>query len=91
MFENKNSIFESDQTQSLYDINQDGDSPPATEYVSKRNLKKMCKKFSNLNVNTENLTVSWPFYRLPLISRERLINTFIAKKMGLDLYFNAYK
>ena len=51
----------------------------------------MCKKFSNLNVKTENLTVSWPFYRPPLITRERLINTFIAKKMGLDLYFNAYK
>ena len=71
---------------SAYDINSKSEAAPHTDWISKKSLRKFCKKFSQCEMSLENIDQATPFK-----SRERseLLKTIWPKLMGLDLYVKA--
>lgn len=71
---------------SAYDINSKSEAAPHTDWISKKSLRKYCKKFSRCEMNLENIDQATPFK-----SRERseLLKTIWPKLIGLDLYVKA--
>ena len=70
----------------MSDHDSSGVAAPTTEYLSKSALKQCLSEFSNVAIDKKNLDET-PF--LPL--RKHLINTKLASKFGLDLYFSCTK
>ena len=73
----------------MYDTNRAGAAAPHTDYVSKRDVRRLFHAFSELDIETRNFdTLIWPGGLL--IPRARLLNN-IGRIVGLDLYIIARK
>ena len=74
----------SQSTRGLYDHTQEHSSPPHTDFISKRSLKMFLKDFSEIQIQTENLGFRGSI-------RETLLNSYLSRTFGLDLYVVATK
>lgn len=71
-----------------YDTNEAGEAAPHTDWISKKSMAVLCKNFSEVSYKVENMgNQIGPI----IMSRERLINSSIPQKLGLDLYVKATK
>ncbi len=71
-----------------YDKSQDGALAPATEFVSVKSLRVLCKGYSHFNATTENADRKMPFR---LWSRDELLASPIPRLCGLDVYWTCFK
>ena len=71
-----------------YDTNEAGEGAPHTDWISKKSMAVLCKNFSEVSYKVENMDA---MNGLIQISREKLINSSIPQKVGLDLYVKATK
>ena len=71
-----------------YDVNEDGEGAPHTDWISKKSLKKLCEQFSNFDSRVENIDNGAPFQ---CWTRGQLLDTKIPQLVGLDLYAVAGK
>jgi ubiquinone/menaquinone biosynthesis C-methylase UbiE len=74
----------------LYDVNQQGDAAPHTDYVSRAEARRLFSCFRETHIESQNChSVSLLRGRL-IIPRERLLNT-VGRTVGTDLYIEALK
>lgn len=72
----------------MSDHNQNGEAAPATEYFSRKALRKILSTYGEVEIKCQNLdTLPLPF-GLGKRVRQIMIRTFIARWLGLDLYFS---
>jgi ubiquinone/menaquinone biosynthesis C-methylase UbiE len=76
----------------MYDVNTEGEAAPHTDYVSRRDVRRLFGEFSAVSIDSQNFDrLILPFSRGRLvIPRERLLGN-IARWLGLDLYIHARK
>lgn len=72
-----------------YDASLDGSAAPATEFSSKRDLKELFARFSNVRFRKENLD-ALAVYGVRLISRKSMLS-WLGPLIGLDIYVEAQK
>lgn len=77
-----------DRERKSYDANKEGAGAPHTDFISVRSLKSLLKPFEETECTIENIGQDFPFR---WIKRNNIINTPIAKTLGLDLYVIATK
>jgi SAM-dependent methyltransferase len=81
-----------EQVRAMYDVNSAGDAAPHTEYVSRRDVRRLFGSFSDVSIDAQNfdpLTLRLPRRRFT-IPREGLLGN-VARALGLDLYIHARK
>jgi SAM-dependent methyltransferase len=66
----------------------DGKAPPHTDFVSRRRLRQMCRRFRSFRATLENIDRA--IAGVP-VSLEWLLSTPIPKLFGLDIYVSAVK
>jgi SAM-dependent methyltransferase len=72
-----------------YDKNAQGDPAPHTDYVSRRQARRLFRRFTAVRIDCQNFD-PLAFKGRLLVSRERLLGN-LARVMGLDLYITAVK
>jgi SAM-dependent methyltransferase len=72
-----------------YDANAAGDAAPHTDFISRRSLRHLCRKFSSFSVQSENIDNGTPFEKSA--PRRELLKTLWPRICGLDLYATAGK
>ncbi len=80
----------SQRVRAMYDINAKGEAAPHTDYVSRRDVKRLFSSFSRTRVDSQNMD---PLIVLPgrlVIPRHRLLSN-LGRVVGLDLYVEACK
>ncbi|MHB8693415.1 MAG: class I SAM-dependent methyltransferase [Solirubrobacteraceae bacterium] len=81
----------SDRTvRGLYDANFAGEPAPHTDFVSRREVRRLMRGFSDVKVEAENLPDIGRHGKI-VIPRERFLGGPIARLFGLDLYITATK
>lgn len=71
----------------MSDHNSSGDAAPATEYFSRRALRAVLEQHGDVTIRSRNLdSVGFLGLHFPGI-RDTLMRTFLARALGLDLYF----
>jgi hypothetical protein len=76
----------------MYDVNTAGDVAPHTDYVSRRDVRRLFEAFSDVSIEAQNfdlLTTLVAGHRVT-IPRERMLGN-VARVLGLDLYVQARK
>ena len=68
----------------MYDTNAAGSSAPHTDYVSRREARRLFGEFGRVSIDTRN------FDALPYLPRARLLGS-VDRVLGLDLYVTARK
>ena len=68
----------------MYDTNAAGDAAPHTDYVSRRDVRRLFSDFSDVEIDARN------FDPLPYVPRRRLLGN-VDRLLGLDLYITARK
>jgi SAM-dependent methyltransferase len=76
-------------TRALYDANADGREAPFTEFVSKKRVKNVFRKFSKLSIQCENFD-SISIGGKTILPRKWFLNN-AARVVGLDVYVVAIK
>jgi SAM-dependent methyltransferase len=76
----------------MYDVNEAGDAAPHTDYVSRRDVRRLFGAFSAVSIDAQNFDpLTLPAGRRRLtVPRERLLGN-VARVLGLDLYIRARK
>jgi SAM-dependent methyltransferase len=74
----------------LYDSNSSGEAAPHTDFVSRRDVRRLLVDFENVEIRAEN-TSGLTFRRRTLLTRDRLLATPLPRWLGLDLYITASK
>jgi SAM-dependent methyltransferase len=81
-----------ERLRAMYDVNTAGDAAPHTDYVSRRDVRRLFDAFSSVSIDAQNfdpLTLRVVRRRIT-IPRERLLDN-VARVLGLDLYIHARK
>ena len=72
----------------VYDTNEHGDAAPHTDFVSRRDVRRLFAAFRSVNIDVQNFDgVRWRSFEIP---REAFLNN-LARIAGLDLYITAQK
>jgi SAM-dependent methyltransferase len=71
-----------------YDLNMKGNAAPFTEFVSRGQLRRLCRQYSSCRTVLRNIDQEPPFWRR---SREALLRTRWPSLCGLDIYLEARK
>jgi SAM-dependent methyltransferase len=71
-----------------YDLDATGNEAPHTDFVSRRHLRQMCRRFASFRATLANIDQEPPFASRP---RSELLNTKWPAWVGLDVYFHARK
>ena len=81
-----------ERVRAMYDQNTSGEAAPHTDYVSRRDVRRLFGGFSSVSIDAQNFTVRARHVRgrRVTISRERLLGN-VARVLGLDLYIQARK
>ena len=76
----------------MYDANTAGEAAPHTDFVSRRDVRRLFGAFSSVEVESRNFDPLAPSFRgrTLRIPRERLLGN-VARILGLDLYIHARK
>jgi ubiquinone/menaquinone biosynthesis C-methylase UbiE len=77
------------RVRSLYDVNEYGEAAPHTDYVSRAEVKRLFKSFSQVDIDIQNFD-SYRFKEKFIVPREKLLNN-LGRVLGLDLYITARK
>lgn len=80
------------EVRAMYDVNSAGAAAPHTDFVSRRDVRRLFRAFSSVSVQAQNieaLTLGRGRWERT-ISRERLLGN-LARILGLDLYIQARK
>jgi SAM-dependent methyltransferase len=72
------------EVRKMYDTNQAGEAAPHTDYVSRREVRRLFGDFAGVSIDARN------FDPLPYIPRRRLLGN-VDRLLGLDLYITARK
>jgi hypothetical protein len=82
----------SEHVRAMYDVNAAGEAAPHTDFVSRRDVRRLFTAFSDVSIEAQNFDrVTFPLGRRRVtIPRERLLGT-VARVLGLDLYIHARK
>jgi SAM-dependent methyltransferase len=77
---------------SMYDVNEAGEAAPHTDFVSRKDVRRLFHGFSSVTIDVQNFDrLTLPLGRRRLtIPRERLLAN-VARVLGLDLYIHARK
>jgi SAM-dependent methyltransferase len=80
------------QVDTRYDANESGDPAPHTDYVSRRDVRRLFGAFADISIDVQNFDeVQWVFARRRwTIRREKLLGN-LGRVLGLDLYIHARK
>jgi SAM-dependent methyltransferase len=78
-----------DKERVTYDANTAGEAAPRTDFISRRSLRHLCRRFSRFSVQTENIDTGVPFDKSG--SRRELMKTLWPRLWGLDLYATVTK
>lgn len=81
-----------ERVRAMYDVNTAGDVAPHTDYVSRRDVRRLFEAFSDVSIEAQNfdlLTTLVAGHRVT-IPRERMLGN-VARVLGLDLYVQARK
>ena len=78
-----------EKIRSLYDTSQDGSAAPHTDFVSRREVWRMFKRFSRVKIDIRNFD-NYSIGGKSLLKREWVLNN-LARFLGLDLYITAIK
>lgn len=81
-----------EQVRATYDSNAAGEAAPHTDFVSRRDARRLFGAFSNVRIEAQNFDTLAPTIggRTIVIPRERLLGN-VARFLGLDLYIHARK
>jgi SAM-dependent methyltransferase len=81
-----------EQVRAMYDANTAGEAAPHTDFVSRREARRLFGAFSNVEIGSQNFDALTPTLagRTLMIPRERLLGN-VARILGLDLYIHARK
>jgi ubiquinone/menaquinone biosynthesis C-methylase UbiE len=81
-----------EQVRGMYDANTAGEAAPHTDFVSRRDVRRLFGGFSNVTVDRQNFDALTPTLagRTLTVPREWLLGN-IARVAGLDLYIHARK
>lgn len=71
-----------------YDSDTRGNEAPHTDFVSRRHLRRMCRRFTSFRAFLANIEREKPFMRR---TRDELLTTRWPSRCGLDIYFHARK
>lgn len=72
----------SDKERGAYDTNTEGEAAPQTEFVTKQELRQLCRDFAEVRITTENIGGEGIFGYLP----RDLLCRMLGRHIGLDLY-----
>jgi SAM-dependent methyltransferase len=79
-----------ERVRALYDANQEGEAAPHTDYVTRREARRLFDRFSKVKIDSRNFD---PVTVIPgkyVLLRERLLGN-VDRLLGLDLYITAVK
>jgi SAM-dependent methyltransferase len=76
-------FYGAESENAVYDQSSGGESAPCTQFLSKNAISNACAKFKSVDISIEN--IGGMANRI-FGSREKSIKSFIAKKLGTDLY-----
>lgn len=81
-----------ERVRAMYDSNTAGEAAPHTDFVSRREARRLFGAFSNVRVESQNFDTLTPTVagREVTVSRERLLGN-VARLLGSDLYIHARK
>jgi ubiquinone/menaquinone biosynthesis C-methylase UbiE len=79
-----------EDVRALYDTNSAGDAAPHTDYVSRRDVRRLFARFRRVRTDVQNFDSFYLPYRHIYVPREKCLNN-IARILGLDLYITAVK
>jgi SAM-dependent methyltransferase len=79
-----------EMVRAMYDTNASGDAAPCTEYVSRRDVRRLFRHFAHVRVDIRNFDTLACCKGRIVIPRARLLNN-AARILGLDLYVVATK
>lgn len=81
-----------EKVRAMYDANSAGDAAPHTDFVSRRDVRRLFRDFSDVAVQSQNFDTLTPTIAGHgfVIERERLLGN-VAQVLGLDLYIHARK
>lgn len=74
----------------MYDVNTKGEAAPHTDYVSRREVRRLFSSFSRTRVDSQNMDPLIVLRGRLVIPRHRLLGT-LGRVVGLDLYVEACK
>lgn len=74
----------------MYDVNMNGEAAPHTDYVSRREVRRLFSSFSRTRVDCQNMGKLMMLRGRVVIPRHRLLST-LGRVVGLDLYVEARK
>ena len=77
-----------DAGRAAYDTDSNGEPAPCTDFISRGQLRRMCRNFSSVHMKLENMGDH--FSRIGL-SRERLLHWSTQRLFGTDIYLTAEK
>jgi SAM-dependent methyltransferase len=81
-----------EQVRGMYDRNTAGKAAPHTDFVSRRDVRRLFDAFSDVEIESQNFDALTPTFagRELMIPRERLLGN-VARWLGTDLYIHARK
>jgi ubiquinone/menaquinone biosynthesis C-methylase UbiE len=79
-----------EDTRRLYDANAQGDAAPHTEFVSRRDVRRLFRAFSHVAIERQNVDTYVLLRGRLVVPRTSLLST-LGRCLGLDLYIVATK
>jgi SAM-dependent methyltransferase len=81
-----------ERVRGMYDANEAGEAAPHTDFVSRRDVRRLFAGFADVQVQSQNFDTLTPTLRgrTLTIPRERLLGN-LGRALGLDLYIHARK
>jgi len=79
-----------ERVRAMYDTNSEGDAAPCTEYFSRGDVRRMCRQFRQVRIQSQNFDEYVLFNGKVHVKRKRLLRN-VARVLGLDLYITATK
>ena len=74
-----------DRIRQRYDSNSAGEAAPHTDYVSRRDVKRLFGEFQRVQIDTHNFDDLYRGGKL-VVPRQRVLATSVERVLGLDLY-----
>jgi SAM-dependent methyltransferase len=79
-----------EEIRAMYDTNSTGEAAPHTDYVTRRQVRRLFSAFSRVSIDIRNFDSFYLPYRNIYVPREKCLSN-VARVLGLDLYITATK